>query len=105
MHKKGYVMNNLSSRQLQRGYLLEIPILLVVVVVVLSTLLPNLPPWGQKILIGIAAVPILFALFYMIVIPGWTPGYGGRLKWPWNWLVFLLLAVPIAAVVVMFILG
>ena len=92
-------MNKLSSRQFQRGYLLEIPILLVVVIIIVSTIFPKLPPLGQKILIAIAAVPILFALFYMIVIPGWTPGYGGRLKWPWNWVVFLLVAIPIIAIV------
>lgn len=91
------------SRHLQRGYLLEIPILLMVVGVVLSILIPNLPPLGQKIVFGIGAVPILFALFYMIVIPGWTPNYSGRLKWPWNWLVFLLVAIPICTIVVLII--
>jgi hypothetical protein len=50
----------------------------------------------------LAAVPILFALFYMIVIPGWTPGYEGRLKWPWNWVVFILVAIPVVVVVVAF---
>ena len=98
-------MNRLSSRQLQRGYLLEIPILFILVVVILSVLLPNLPPWGQKIAIAIAAVPILFFLFYMIVIPGWMPSDKGRLKWPWNWLVFLLVAIPIIAVVVLIVVG
>lgn len=98
-------MNKLSSRQSQRGYLFEIPILLVVVILIVSAIFPKLPPWGQKTLIGVAAVPILFALFYMIVIPGWTPNSEGRLKWPWNWLVFLLVAIPIVAVVVLIILG
>jgi hypothetical protein len=94
---------NKPSRELQRGYLLEIPLLFAVVVVVLSILLPQLPPLGQKIAIGIAALPILFALFYMIVIPGWTPDSGGRLKWPWNWLVFLIVAIPIVFIVGMII--
>lgn len=92
-------MNKPSSSQRQRGYLLEIPILFVVVVIVMSIIIPKLPPLGQKIAFAIAAIPILFFLFYMIVIPGWTPGYEGRLKWPWNWLVFLLVAIPIVAVV------
>jgi len=98
-------MNMLPSRRHQRGYLMEIPILFVIIVIVLSVLLPELSRTGQKIAVGIAAIPILFALFYMIVIPGWTPGNEGRLKWPWNWLVFLLIATPIAAVVVLFILS
>lgn len=95
-------MNNPSLRQFQRGYLLEIPILFMVVIVVLSIILPNLPPLGQKIAIAIAAVPILFALFYMIVIPGWMPGDKGRLRPPWNWVVFLPVAAAIITVVVAF---
>lgn len=89
----------LPSRS-QRGYLLEIPILFVVVVLVLSVVVPHLPPLGQKIVIALGAGLILFFLFYMIVIPGWTPGYEGRIKWPWNWVVFLLVALPILAGVV-----
>jgi len=98
-------MKRLSSRQLQCGYLLEIPILVVVVVGVMSIIIPKLPPLGQKILICIATVHILFGLYYMIVIPGWMPGDKGRLKPPWNLLAFLLLAAVIVAGVVMFVLG
>jgi hypothetical protein len=98
-------MKNPSFRQSQRGYLLEIPILFMAVVVVLSILLPKLPPMGQKILLGIAAIPILFFLYYMIVVPGWMPGDKGRLRPPWNLIVFLLVAVPIVAVVILFALG
>jgi hypothetical protein len=76
-----------------------------VVLIVMSILIPKLPPWGQRILLCIAAVPILFGLYYMIVIPGWMPGDKGRLKPPWNLLVFLLLAAVIVAGVVMFVLG
>lgn len=94
-------MDKLSSRQLQRGYLLEIPILFAGVVIVMSIIIPKLPPLGQKIAFVIAAILILFFLFYMIVIPGWTPCYEGRLKWPWNWVVFLLVAIPIISVVVL----
>jgi hypothetical protein len=102
---EGRVMKYCPSRQFQRGYLLEIPILFVLVIVILSVLLPNLPPWGQKITIAIAAIPILFFLFYMIVVPGWMPGDKGRLKWPWNWLVFLLVAIPIIGIVGLIIIG
>lgn len=98
-------MNMRPSRDRQHGYLLEIPLLFVAIVVILSIVLPMLPPLGQKILVALAAVPILFALFYMIVIPGWTPDTSGRLKWPWNWVVFLLVAIPIVIIVVAFILA
>jgi hypothetical protein len=95
-------MNPLPFRRPQRGYLLEIPILFVVVVVILTVVLPHLPPLGQKIAVAIAGALILFFLFYMIVIPGWTPGYGGRLRWPWNWVVFVPVAALVIAVVVAF---
>ncbi len=98
-------MNMRTLRHRQRGYLLEIPLLFVAIVVILSIVLPMLPPLGKKILVALAAVPILFALFYMIVIPGWTPDTSGRLKWPWNWVVFLLVAIPIVLIVVAFILA
>jgi hypothetical protein len=65
---------NSSPRQFQRGYLLEIPIILFVLVIALSLLMPRLSLIGQKIAIGIAAIPIVFCLFYMIVAPGWVPG-------------------------------
>jgi len=97
-------VNNFLSSQNQRGYLLEIPILFVILIVVVSIILPRLQPLGQKILICIAAVPILFMLYYMIVIPGWMPGDKTRLKPPWNLLVFMLVAIVIVTVVVMVVL-
>lgn len=93
-----------SSCRRQLGYLIEIPILLMIIGIVLSVLVPNVSPTGQKILTGIAAIPVLFGLYYMIVIPGWMPGNKGRLKPPWNVLVFLLVAAPIIAGIAMFLL-
>lgn len=94
-----------QSYRHQVGYLLEIPILLVVVALGMSFLLPHLSPVVRKIAISIAALPVLFCLFYMIVTPGWQPDTRGRLKPPWNLLVFLLVAAMIVAFVVMFILA
>ncbi len=93
------------TRRPQRGYLLEIPILVMGVGMVVALLLPHLAPVGRKVLISIAALPVLFCLYYMIVIPGWTPNHSGRLKPPWNLLAFLLLAALIVTGVVMFVLG
>jgi hypothetical protein len=84
---------------------MEIPLLVIVAIVVVAILIPHLSSLGRKILISIAAVPILFALYYMIVIPGWMPGDKTRLRPPWNWLVFLLVAALIVVVVVMIVLG
>lgn len=98
-------MNDIPSRQCQRGYLLEIPILFVLAVLILSVALPNLPPLGQKILIALFAIPILFFLYYMIVVPGWMPGDTGRLRPPWNMILFLIVAAAIVFVVVAFAVG
>jgi len=81
---------------------MEIPILLVLIIIVSVIVIPQLSPFGQKILLSIAVVPVLFALFYMIVIPGWMPSDKARLKWPWNWLVFLTIAILIVMGVVLF---
>jgi hypothetical protein len=89
----------------QSGYLLEIPILLVLVVLGGAFLLPQLSPVGRKILLGIAVLPVLFCFFYMIVTPGWQPNSAGRLKPPWGLLAFLLLAAVIVVGVVRFIVG
>jgi hypothetical protein len=72
-----------SARQSQRGYLVEIPILLAIVLVVLAVLVPRLPPVGQKATIGAGAVAILCLLFYMVIVPGWMPGKsaGRALAW------------------------
>jgi len=63
-----------TPRHSQRGYLVEIPLMLIILVLALSLLAPRLPLIGQKVLIGVAVVPIVFCLFYMIVVPGWVPG-------------------------------
>lgn len=83
------------------GYLLEVPLLLMAIGLVLALLLPNLPPLGQKVLLGLAALPLLLGLYYMIVTPGWTPG-GSGLRPPWGLAWFSLVALLIVALVVAF---
>jgi len=78
-----------SPPQFQRGYLVEIPIILFLLVVVLSIVMPCLPLAGQKALIGIAAVPIVFCLFYMIFAPGWMPGESVGRRHVWRMALFL----------------
>lgn len=84
---------------------MEIPLLFLMMIVVVAIIIPYLSSLGRKILISIAAVPILFAIYYMIVSPGWMPGDRTRLRPPWNWLVFLLVAALVVVVVVMIVLG
>lgn len=90
----------LPARVLQRGYLFEVPLLIVAALLIFSVLFPALPPTGQKVLLGVVAAAIIFGLYYMVVVPGWMPGDKARLRPPWNWLAFLLLAVLIAAVAI-----
>ena len=71
----------------------------------MSVLFPILPPLGRKILISISALPVLYALYYMIVIPGWMPRNGGHIKPVLRFLAFLVLAVTIVAGVLMFVLS
>jgi hypothetical protein len=95
---------NSSPLRIQRGYLLEIPIILFILVIALSLLMPRLSLIGQKIAIGIAAIPIVFCLFYMIVVPGWVPGTHRRGRPVWRLTLFLGCAAAIVTGVVAFIL-
>ena len=96
--------NRRSLRRFQRGYLLEIPILLFILVLVLSILIPRLSFNGQKVLLGLAAVPILFCLFYIIVAPGWVPQTSGRVGRGFRVALFLGCAAAIVAGVASFLL-
>ena len=88
----------------QLGYLMEIPILLAVVVLGVFFLLPMLPPVGRKILLVVAAFPLLLCMYYMIVIPGWRP-HPSRLSQKARLAIFVCVAMGVAAGVVMFVLG
>jgi hypothetical protein len=67
----------------------EFPLMLVVIGIGLAILLPLLPPLGKTLALGVAVLPVLRALFYMIVAPGWTPEAGGRGGKVLRWVVFL----------------
>lgn len=96
-------MKRLPLRRAQRGYLLEVPLILFVIAIVASAVLPNLSRTGQKIFLGVSAMPVLLGLYYMIVIPGWTPSGRGRLAPPWNLVVFVAAAGLILAGLALFI--
>lgn len=93
------------SRRFQEGYLLEIPLLLAFVLVLVLIIIPHLPKWGMKLLLVLAAGPVLFCLHYMIVTPGWQPE-ARPIPPPWNKILFIavavLLAVGLAAFVLLF---
>ncbi len=79
----------------QSGYLLEVPIIVMVVGVSLAVLVPQLPPLGQKIAVIVGALILIACAYYMIVIPGWQPR-ATRLRAPWNLVVFTAVAALLA---------
>jgi len=81
--------SNQLPRRFQLGYLLEIPIILFILVIVLSLVIPRLPPLGKRIVIVITAIPIMLCLFYMIIVPGWAPGSHRRGISAWRVALFL----------------
>lgn len=86
------------------GYLLEVPLIVMVVTVLLAVLLPKLPLWGAKILAGVGALLLTACFYYMIVTPGWQPG-SRPLPFPWNILAFLCTAAVILGAATLFILS
>jgi hypothetical protein len=89
--------DNPARRRFQRGYLREIPIVLLILLVALSLAIPRLPSIGRKIAIAAAVVPILGCLFYMIITPGWRPGDEARRRSAWRLTLFLGCAAVIIA--------
>ncbi|GFO56373.1 hypothetical protein GMSM_33800 [Geomonas sp. Red276] len=94
-----------QRNQSQAGYLMEVPILLCLVAVSLALIIPHLSTFGRKIAVSIAAFPVLFCLYYMIVIPGWRGGERASLGPVMRWVIFALAALGIVTVVVMIDLG
>ncbi|HYL89632.1 MAG TPA: hypothetical protein VEU32_12815 [Burkholderiales bacterium] len=92
----------MTSRGAQRGYMIEIPIIVVVILVIAMAVVPSLPPLAQKIVAALTALALIAGAYYMIVIPGWQPG-AKRLRWPWNWVAFIPVALLIALVAAAFV--
>jgi len=82
---------SMNMKRRQRGYLLEVPIIVALVGLVLAVLVPNLPPSGQKVAVVMAALVFIPCAYYMIVAPGWQPD-ARRLRAPWNILAFVAVA-------------
>jgi hypothetical protein len=83
----------------QRGYLYEIPLLLLVFVLALALILPRLSVFGQKVLIGVSIVPILYCLFYLIVRHGWIASRIQRNRRHVRLAIFLACAIAAVATI------
>lgn len=92
-------VNCMRHKNRQSGYLLEIPLLMMVVGIVLAIILPLMPVMIRKIFLVIGAVVWIFGIYYMIVIPGWQPSDHSRLRYPLNLIVFIGIAALLAAAV------
>ena len=58
----------------QRGYAMEVPLVMAVVGVAVAMVLPMLPDWLGKLVLVIGALVWLRGLHYMLLTPGWLPG-------------------------------
>ncbi len=63
-----------QTRRYQRGYLLEVPLLMTMVGLATALLWGVLPTWAAQILLGCAGLVWMAGLYYMWVMPGWQPG-------------------------------
>jgi len=88
-----------NARHLQSGYLMEIPLIMVVVSVLVTVLIPALPTMAGKILVAVWAVVWIYGFFYILVTPGWHPQNSPHLHKPWSFLIFvgIVLTICVAA--------
>jgi hypothetical protein len=92
----------LSSKNRQAGYLYEVPLLVMAVIVILTVLLPHLPIVVRKIFAIAGGIVVIAGLYYMIVIPGWQ-GNTPRLRRPWSVIIFLIIALFIALIAALYV--
>lgn len=58
----------------QRGYAMEVPLIMAAVGVEVAMALPTLPGWAGKLALSIGALVWIWGLHYMLLTPGWLPG-------------------------------
>jgi hypothetical protein len=87
----------------QSGYLLEVPIILMLVAILSAIFLPMLPIIIRKVFVVLAALIWIAGLYYMIVIPGWQPDTYSRLRYPWSLLSFLAIAAVLVFITVTYV--
>ncbi len=90
--------------KLQRGYLLEIPLILIITGLLLSILIPILPPIATKILVTIGAIIFIGGFYYMIIIPGWQPN-SPRFGYWWKFVLFGFISVIIILIIFLYVIS
>ncbi len=84
----------------QAGYLMEIPLIMVLVGVALAILVPVLPGVPGKIAMAVGGLVWIVGSFYLWVIPGWLPGDSHRTNRNLRLAGWLVIALTITVVVV-----
>jgi len=83
---------------MQRGFMMEVPIVAVVIAALMAWLIPIVPPWAG-VLVGVAGGSAFLAgAFYLFIVPGWQPG--ARMARLRSWTVFSVVAAGTVAFVV-----
>jgi hypothetical protein len=92
----------MNLRKNQMGYMYEIPLIVAAVAIFLITILPKLLKYAVfgKMILVTGALIITAGLYYMIVTPGWQPSKTKRLRWPYNIIVFGIIAFNVAFAVI-----
>lgn len=89
----------------QRGYLLEIPLLMVIAALSAMLLWAMLPSWARVALLIAVAVVWIFGLYYMLLAPGWQPLGQARPNRPLRLASFLILTTLIVLAVALAAIG
>lgn len=63
-----------NTGRCQRGYLLEVPLLMSAVGIATALLWNVLPEWMAKTMLGFAILVWIGGLYSMLIMPGWQPG-------------------------------
>jgi hypothetical protein len=88
----------------QRGYLLEVPLIVMVIGILLAILIPILPKVASKVFEVISAIILIAAFYYMIVIPGWQPN-ASRLGQRGKLITFSIISLLIILFTVLFLIS
>ena len=83
----------MTSRRVQSGYMIEIPLILAAVTMLLVIVVPLLPVVFGKALVVVGAVVWIGGLYYMIVIPGLRPGHENPSRWRQLWRLTMFLGI------------
>ncbi len=78
----------------QRGYLLEVPLLMMAVSIATALLWSVLPAWAAKVMLGFAGLVWMGGLYSMWVMPDWQPG-NSHSRRPNRWQVLIGIALLI----------